>query len=99
MSTWTGLKLHIPRVTQPLHAAFPFPLIDIFGAMRLSSVVNWIATGALDPPASKRVNQTRASLLQEMLGLMVVVFGGETFLCMLIVYCGLVPAWYSLLRF
>ncbi|ODO08691.1 hypothetical protein L198_00424 [Cryptococcus wingfieldii CBS 7118] len=79
----------------PVHPLYcPFPLIDLYGAMRLSSVVNWIASGAFGPPASppkgakgKRgkgqvAKRARPSALQEVAGIMVVVFGGETFLAM-----------------
>lgn len=55
-------------------------------------IVNWIASGAFDPPTSesagekkagkgKAVTRARATVWQEVFGLMVVVFGGETFLC------------------
>jgi hypothetical protein len=81
-TTLKALRTHAPRLTTPLHTLIPFPIIDVFGAMRLSSVVNWMATGAFDPPSANGVKKARASLLQELFGLMVVVFGGETFLCM-----------------
>jgi hypothetical protein len=82
----------------PLHTAIhpriPFAPLDIYGAIRLSQVIEWIATGVLSPsddpnqpPAkseTKRVGKgkpQRAGVLQECMGLLVVLFGGETFLC------------------
>ena len=100
MQTLTTLHAYIPPLLTPPHRFVPFGPIDIFGAMRLSSVVNWIASGAFDEPTSstpsadtmnekgtgkrkKTVEKSkgRPGLLQELLGIMVVVFGGETFLC------------------
>lgn len=82
----------------PLHTAIhpriPFAPLDIYGAIRLSQVVEWVATGVLSPSAesdqpsakseTKRVGKgkpQRAGVLQECMGLLVVLFGGETFLC------------------
>ena len=92
----SALQSYAFRLTSPVHPSFPFPLIDIFGAMRLSSVVNWMAGGALDPPSVNKGSgkRSRPSLLQELFALMVIVFGGETFLCMSlfsIVLCGAHP--------
>ena len=86
-SPLSSLSAHVPSLTSPLHHHLPIPLIDVYGAMRLSSIVNWMASGAFDPPGhtsgprAKHEVKPRASLLQELFGLMVVVFGGETFLC------------------
>lgn len=84
---------YVPFVLQPTHKYVPFAALDLFGAVRLSSVVNWIATGVFDPaPAAEngsasgekgkkaKTKKERASLLQECFGILVVVFGGETFL-------------------
>lgn len=96
MASLSQLSAYVPPLLTPMHPALPFPILDLFGAMRLSSVVNWFATGAFDaPPAkavengekgtpSKRVRapqRRRATLLQECFGILVIVFGGETFLC------------------
>lgn len=83
---------YVPMVLSPVHKYLPFAALDLVGAMRLSSVVNWIASSASDAsPAVEngvisekgkkvKVKKERASLLQECLGILVVVFGGETFL-------------------
>lgn len=98
---------YLPNLTAPIHPYFPFGLLDLIGAMRLSSVVNWMASGVFDEPAPtdstiqhpevsgpvssekktgkkknavKAIAKGRATLLQELFGLMVVVFGPETFL-------------------
>jgi len=81
MAALSTVQTQITRLTTPLHPIFPFPLIDLFGAMRLSSVVDWMASGAMDPPTAKPAKKARPSLLQELFGIMVIVFGGETFLC------------------
>lgn len=80
------LNGYLPPFTAPTHPLLPFGALDLFGAARLSMVINWIASGAFDPPAPvnekrKKGPKARASILQELFGLMVVVFGGETFLC------------------
>ena len=84
---------YLPPLLAPGHPFFPFGLVDVVGAMRLSMIVNWIASGAFDPPSdnskssqkkgkgARKPKKARAPLLQELAGLMVVVFGGETFLC------------------
>ncbi|WVF69730.1 hypothetical protein IAT40_004509 [Kwoniella sp. CBS 6097] len=99
-STLTTLHTQLRPLFAPIHPAFPFPPIDLIGAMRLSSVVEWMATGVFDPPApstpskgKKGGNSTkkeRASIWQELVGLMVVVFGGETFLA---ACTGSTPSW------
>ncbi|WVQ98124.1 hypothetical protein IAU59_005246 [Kwoniella sp. CBS 9459] len=99
-STLSLLNSQLRPLFTPIHPAFPFPPIDLIGAMRLSSVVEWMATGVFDPPApttpvkgkkgGKGVNAARASIWQELLGLMVVVFGGETFLA---ACTGATPSW------
>lgn len=90
----SSLQAALQQVLTPIHLRyFPFPLLDLYGAMRLSSVVNWMASGVFDPPSpsSNRaekgkkdkalgVNKERATALQEVFGILVVVFGGETFL-------------------
>jgi hypothetical protein len=57
----------------------PFPILDVLGAMRLSMVVDQISRAAAStgPGGAKRVRSTG---LQEAFGILVVVFGGETFL-------------------
>ncbi|OCF45818.1 hypothetical protein I317_00306 [Kwoniella heveanensis CBS 569] len=99
-STLTNLNAQLRPIFTPIHPSFPFPLIDLFGAMRLSSVVEWMATGVFDPPTAatpskgkkggKVVKKERASVWQELVGLMVVVFGGETFLA---ACTGVTPSW------
>lgn len=64
---------HVPALLAPLHPYAPVGLLDVFGAARLSMGVNWVASDTKGKP--------RASFLQEALGILVVVFGGETFLC------------------
>jgi len=101
----TYLTPYIPYLSpllEPIHPNFPFAPIDLFGAMRLSSVVNWMASGAFDPPATVEVNEKgkkvasvikarkRPPLLRELMGLLIVVFGPETFLGML---TGTPPSW------
>jgi len=54
----------------------PLGVLDLYGAHRLSVVVNWIATDN-----GKRSAKARASALQEVVGILIVLFGGETFLC------------------
>lgn len=92
----SSLQAALQQVLTPIHLRyFPFPLLDLYGAMRLSSVVNWMASGVFDPPSpsSNRaekgkkdkalgVNKERATALQEVFGILVVVFGGETFLAL-----------------
>jgi hypothetical protein len=97
--TLAAAHSYLPPLLGPIHPYFPFAPVDVFGAMRLSSVVDWMAGGAFDAPAavvvangadeksgSKRVKKVetraRASVLQECFGILVVVFGGETFLGM-----------------
>lgn len=79
----------------------PYGPLDVYGALRLSQIVIWIASGAFDAPVNAQVESgekikrkkkkkvttaTRASpgtervVLRELFGLMIVVFGGETFL-------------------
>lgn len=94
----TALHSYVPPLLAPTHPMIPYGPLDLFGASRLSMVVNWIASGAFDPPPANEVGATyaekkklrkkanaagkkRATLLQELFGLMVVIFGGETFLC------------------
>lgn len=95
----------VPALLSPIHPYLPFGPIDIIGAMRLSSVVDWMARGIFDPPpplaqeSSEAVKllekgdsrsalrllerrKERAGALQECFGILVVVFGGETFLGM-----------------
>lgn len=93
---------YLSPLLEPIHPNFPFAPIDVFGAMRLSSVVNWMASGAFDPPAETLVNEKgkkvisavkerrRPPLLRELTGLMIVVFGPETFLSMI---TGTPPSW------
>lgn len=63
---------HVPSLLAPMHPYAPVGVLDLFGAARLSMGVNWIASDTKGLP--------RASFLQEALGMLVVVFGGETFL-------------------
>jgi hypothetical protein len=94
---------YISALLEPVHPNFPFAPIDIFGAMRLSSVVNWMASGAFDPPAAVVLNEktgkkvvsavrprARPPLLRELAGLLIVVFGPETFLA---AFSGTTPSW------
>jgi len=101
MDALTRLHAFVPALLAPTHAYLPFGLIDIYGAARLSLIINWIATGGFEPEekvvaegkgvvvdekgreavVKTKVKRNRGSLLQELFGLMVVVFGGETFLC------------------
>lgn len=87
----------------PIHPNFPFAPLDVIGAMRLSSVINWIASGVFDPPQTTQINEkggksvavavkprTRATLLRELTGLMIIIFGPETFLGMV---SGTTPSW------
>ena len=98
MTSIAALHGYITPLLVPTHPYVPFGLIDLYGASRLSVVIDWIASGVFDPPAltdndgqkgkkkkGKSVVKPRASLLQEVFGLMVVVFGGETFLSMSII--------------
>ncbi|WWC59550.1 uncharacterized protein I303_102106 [Kwoniella dejecticola CBS 10117] len=100
MASLTALHNRLSPILSPAHPSFPFAPIDIIGAMRLSSVINWIATGAFDPPSTPSsknkkgssvvTKKARASIWQELAGLMIVVFGGETFLSMC---TGSTPSW------
>jgi hypothetical protein len=83
------LQVHsvIPRLLAPTHRYLPYGVIDLYGASRLSLIIDWVASGAFDSPTPKEKGKKkaknikeRATLLQELFGLMVVVFGGETFL-------------------
>lgn len=93
---------YLPTLLTPIHPNFPFAPLDVIGAMRISSVVNWIAGGAFEPAVVVEVNKkgktvtravkpkTRATLARELTGLMIVVFGPETFLGMV---TGTTPSW------
>ena len=99
VTPYTG---YLPTLLTPIHPNFPFAPLDVIGAMRLSSIVNWIAGGAFDEPDEVEVNEkgkkvsqvvkprVRATLLRELTGLMIVVFGPETFLGMV---TGVTPSW------
>lgn len=90
----SSLQAVLQSVLTPIHPQyFPFPLLDLYGAMRLSNVVDWMARGVFDQPSPTAnnaekgkkakaldVNKERATVLQEVFGILVVVFGGETFL-------------------
>lgn len=84
---------HIQLLCYPVHSHFPFGVLDIFGAIRLSQIIDWIARGVFDAPTAmpsdgvdrnrqkhRTVPIKRAAILQECLGLLLVLFGGETFL-------------------
>lgn len=58
----------------------PFPILDVLGAMRLSMVVDQISRAAASTAGPGRPNRVRSTGLQEAFGILVVVFGGETFL-------------------
>ncbi|WWC68042.1 uncharacterized protein I206_101961 [Kwoniella pini CBS 10737] len=98
MTSLTSLHNSLSPLLTPAHPSFPFAPIDVIGAMRLSSVINWIATGVFDPPStpsnkgkrSVATKKARASIWQELAGLMIVVFGGETFLSLC---TGSTPSW------
>jgi hypothetical protein len=87
--TLARIHRHVPPLLAPIHPLLPYGLIDIVGAMRLSFVVNWMASGVFDVSKDttrkggriKNLPRLRATLLQELAGIMIVVFGGETFLC------------------
>jgi hypothetical protein len=82
LQSLSTLAAYVPPLTTPLHSYAPFPPADIYGAMRLSSIVNWVAGGVFDAgDAGAKTQKERAGLLQEVVGILVVVFGGETFLC------------------
>lgn len=93
---------YLPTLLSPIHPNFPFAPLDVVGAMRLSSVVNWVAGGASEPAVVVEVNEkgktvtrpvkpkARATLARELAGLMIIVFGPETFLGML---TGTTPSW------
>lgn len=69
-----ALYSYVPAVTTPLHSLWlPVGLLDLYGAIRLSMAVNWIAGDTKGKP--------RASALQEVIGILIIVFGGDTFLC------------------
>lgn len=63
---------YVPPLLAPVHWLCPVGILDIYSAHRLSVVVNWIA--------SDTKGKARASALQEVVGILVVLFGGETFL-------------------
>lgn len=63
---------YVPVVCTPLNSWLPVGLIDLYGAIRLSMGVNWIASDTKGKP--------RSTILQEVIGILIVVFGGETFL-------------------
>ncbi|GMK55945.1 hypothetical protein CspeluHIS016_0210010 [Cutaneotrichosporon spelunceum] len=63
---------YVPAFLAPLHPYAPVGALDIFGAARLSMGVNWVAADTNGRP--------RVTFLQEALGILVIVFGGETFL-------------------
>ncbi|ORY30360.1 hypothetical protein BCR39DRAFT_587910 [Naematelia encephala] len=86
-STISSTRSFLPYLTTPVHPWIPFGLIDVFGFYRLPGVINWIASGVFDPNHPKG---QRSTLLQELFGLCVVLFGGETFLCMC---TGQTPSW------
>ncbi|WVW78383.1 hypothetical protein I302_100337 [Kwoniella bestiolae CBS 10118] len=94
MTSLNSLHDALSPLLSPVHPSFPFAPIDVVGAMRLSSVINWIATGVFDPQpvgkGKKGTKKDRASIWQELAGLMIVVFGGETFLAMC---TGSTPSW------
>jgi hypothetical protein len=93
---------YLPTLLTPIHPNFPFAPLDVIGAMRLSSVVNWIAGGVFEPAVVVEVDKkgktvtravkprVRATLVRELTGLMIVVFGPETFLGMV---TGTTPSW------
>ncbi|KAL7420040.1 hypothetical protein Q5752_005005 [Cryptotrichosporon argae] len=85
MSVLARAHALLPPLLTPLHRALPFALLDLIGAARLSSVINWAATGVFDAPGTARARDSdgthrRATALQELVGLMLIVFGPETFL-------------------
>lgn len=64
---------YLPALLTPVHGLFcPIGVLDVYGAIRLSVAVNWIASDTKGKP--------RASALQELFGIMVVLYGGETFI-------------------
>lgn len=67
---------YVPHLVTPMHTFCPVGPFDIFGAMRLSMGVNFMALGAAKDRGLKR-----SSLLQECLGIAVLLYGGETFVC------------------
>ncbi|BEI92579.1 uncharacterized protein CcaverHIS019_0502070 [Cutaneotrichosporon cavernicola] len=73
---------NVPALLAPLHPYAPVGALDIFGAARLSMGINWVA--------SDTKGRSRATFLQEALGMLVIVFGGETFLALC---TGTPPGW------
>lgn len=80
----------IPPYT-PLGHYLPWAPLDIYGAIRLSQIVYWVSKGAVgtesresDSTCSKSGNKAqvlhRPGVLQECFGILIVLFGGETFL-------------------
>jgi hypothetical protein len=66
---------YVPALLAPRWPS-PVGVLDVYSAHRLSVAVNWMAT-----ENGKRTDGRRASALQEVVGILVVLFGGETFLC------------------
>nr|ODN93718.1 hypothetical protein L204_04902 [Cryptococcus depauperatus CBS 7855] len=96
-----AIQTTLQPILTPVHSSFPFPLIDVYVAMRLSLIADWMARGVFDPPSlvvgvkekhksKDRNGKRRAGVLQEVVGIMVVVFGGETFLALC---TGSTPSW------
>ncbi|WOO80857.1 uncharacterized protein LOC62_03G004384 [Vanrija pseudolonga] len=74
---------YVPTLLSPVHPSYlPIGPLDVVGLMRLSSVVNWVASDTKGKP--------RASALQEVFGIWVVMCGAETFLALA---TGVTPPW------
>lgn len=85
---------YITPLHTSVHDYIPFAPLDIYGAIRLSQIIYWASTGVLDPDMpvdvaantgkakrmAKIIRRSRPNALQECMGLMIVLFGGETFL-------------------
>lgn len=81
----TAITKGVETLLQPISTVegLRWGLLDYYGALRLSQIVIWSATGGF----GGKITEERR-LLQELFGLMVVVLGPETFLGMSITGLG-----------
>jgi hypothetical protein len=90
-SVLASVHRYIVPLHTSIHPYIPFTPLDIFGAIRLSQIISWISTGTLgNEPSSEATRPqtkgiktrplTQPGALQECLGILMVLFGGETFL-------------------
>ncbi len=67
--------------TTPVYPVWlPFSWLDVLGALRLTYFIDLIARQANGIKAGEVGSQKRPTFVAEALGLMVILFGGETFL-------------------